>query len=221
MQINISQPGPPQMLELSMFGRMSPEMANLIQTRNNEVDYRLQHHYGSAGTTFIQQSNQFFQNYMETSGLKAAESMILSGAATIAFHSDHLIPLETYEELQTAHVRYQVYLMANPAIRQLYFDNRIEGYSETYENHDGQVTGFQHDTFREVVNGMSRSSYDPNVPEDFEEEWVTVCQDTLEDNSLLFQEKVNIINAWGLQDQATFKGIDSTSIDGFNIRPKS
>lgn len=222
MLINIAPAGPPQMMEMSLFGRASPELNAFLQHRSQEVSHRLQNNYGAAGALFLQQSQQFYQDYALSSGVKAAESMILSGLSTISTNlSENLIPLETYEQLQSAHCRYQPYLMANPVVRELYISQRIEGYSETYENTEGENTGFNQIAFREVVTGMDNLSYEI-VPEEKEEHWVTTTQDSLEsDTELSFLEKVNILNAWQLQNKAVFEEKDPTSVDGFKIREKS
>lgn len=223
MQINIAPPGPPQMMEMSLFGRASPELNAFLQQRSQEVSYRLQNNYGTAGTLFMQQSQQFYQDFAVSSGVKAAESMILSGAATISTNlSENLVPLETYEQLQAAHSRYQPYLMANPVVRSYYLEERLEGYSETYENREGNNIGWDQVAYREVVSGMNRSSYDFSYISEEEEEWLTTTQDSLDgEPDLSFLEKVNVINAWHLQNKAIDENIDPTSVDGFKIREKS
>ena len=221
MQIQIDPPGPPQMMEMSFFGRASPELTAYIQHRNQEVDYRLQN-FGEAGQRFMRQSEQFYQDFADRSGIKAAESMILSGVTVLTDNlAEILSPLETFEQLQEAHSRYQYYLMANPAIRTLYLQDRIEGYVDTYENREGDAVGLTSTPYREVINGMSRSSYDPDFPDDGEEQWVTTTQDTLDgEPEPSFLEKVNIINAWNLQNAALAENLDPTSIDGFEVRPE-
>lgn len=225
MIINIAAAGPPQMMEMALFGRPSAELNAYIQHRNQEVDQRLQNMYGDAGRQFLQQSQQYYQTFSQSTGMKAAESMILSSASALDGNmSMNLLPLETYEQLQTAHHRYQNYLMANPVVRQLYLDGRVEGYSDTYQNIEGSAIGWDHHVYREVVSGMSRSSYDPSF-DPFDETqaecWVTTTQDSLDgEEPPRFLEKVNVINAWNLQNAAVAENIDPCSIDNFPIRPK-
>lgn len=221
MKINIAQPGPPQMMEMSLYSRPSTELQAYIQQRNNETAYRMQNLYGEEGKSFLQQAQQHYQTYADDTGVKAAQAIILTSSAAISDISENLVPLETFEQLQSAHLRYQNFLMANPLVRRYYLDGRAEGYSDTYNNFEGNAVGLDQTYYREVINGVGKSSYDETFDLEKGEEWVTTTHDSLEGlEPLEFLEKVNIINAWNLQNLALSKDIDPTSIDGFNLRPE-
>lgn len=220
MLINIAPPGPPQMMEMSIFGKPSFELNGFLQKRQEDLNNRLVASYGDAGLNFVNDTNRFYNDYVNSTGVKTAEQMILLGnSIAVNTHSNYMTPLETLDELLSANRTYQNYLMANPTVRTLYLEDLIEGYSDTYINHDATNLGFEQNDFREVVNSLSRSSYDESF--DGDEEWITTTHSEQLEEPLNFLEKVNVINAWRLQDSLVRDGKDPTSIDGFNIRAKT
>ena len=218
MQISVGQPGPPGLMEMNVFGRPSEQSQQFVNNLNQQFlnDART---YGQTGMEFYNRSMQYFDNYASDSGLRMAETMIDLGL--VAGNTETTIaPIYDLEGLRTASVRYQEYLMANVPMRELYLQDRVEGYADTYFNYQGPAIGMDHDPYRMVISGVGRSAYD-ELPEGVDEEYVTTCQDYDGDGiELSSLEKFNIINAWGVQNAAIAKGMDPSSIDGFKIRKK-
>lgn len=228
MQINLLPPGPPMMMEMSIFARPSVEMQQYINQHNQQLEYRMTNMYGEAGTRYLQQTNEAYKNYADTSGLLVAERLVEQTNTALSSNAGHLTPLNTYEELQSAHLRYQDYLMANPAITTLFLQGRISGYSDTWVNTQGNAVGWQRDAYREIADGMGRSSFDPDFNAKELDEHYTHCstsEDMVDQDGNLFNRpsfyaRINVLNAWHLQNQAIQENIDTTSVDGFEIRPE-
>ena len=223
MQVNILPPGPPALMEAMVFAAPPQQLQQYIYQRNQDLEHRLTTYYGEQGQTFLTQSNQFYQDYVKSSGMREAEVIAQQTVTALSSHSGVIVPLETIEELQRAagdHIRY---LMANPQMTQLMLDNRIDGYAERWTNDEGNAIGFERDAYRIAVNNMGRSSYDPEWSDTQEEQW-NACSNSLSDEGqegLSFQSQVNILRSWNIQNMALLKAIDPSSIDNFDVRPKT
>lgn len=216
MQITVTPPGPPGLMELSVFGRPTHESQQFVQNLNQQFMAQVGG-YGAQAMEFYNRSMQYFDNFSQTSGIKTAEALIDLGLATTDPETA-IIPVYDLEGLRKVSVRYQEYLMANPVVRELYLADRVEGYVDTYYNYQGNAIGMNHDPYREVISGVNRGAYD-ELPEGVDEEFVITCQDHVDDAvELSSLNKFNIINAWGIQNAAVHAGHDPTSIDGFKVR---
>lgn len=216
MQISVGQPGPPGMMEMSVFGRPSMESQQFV-TQLNQQFLNQAGQYGAQGMEFFNRSMQYFDHYTDTSGIKMAETMIDLGLAAGNTESA-IVPIYDIEGLRKVSLRFQDYLMANPVVRELYLQDRVEGYVDTYYNYQGNAIGMNHDAYREVISGVNRGAYD-ELPEGVDEEYVITCQDPMNDEAELSSlNKFTIINAWGVQNAAVHRGLDPSSVDGFKIR---
>lgn len=89
-----------------------------------------------------------------------------------AFGSNDFRPISDIGSMQNAPDVMQRYIMANPTVRQLYIDGRVDGYSETYVDNTNKVgIGRDHYDYRKVTNGyfMEKESGVTNyyhLPED-------------------------------------------------------
>ena len=216
MQITVTPPGPPGLMELSVFGRPTHESQQFVQNLNQQFMSQVGG-YGAQAIEFYNRSMRYFDNFSQTSGIKTAEAVIDLGLATTDPETA-IIPVYDLEDLRKVSVRYQEYLMANPVVRELYLADRVEGYVDTYYNYQGNAIGMNHDPYREVISGVNRGAYD-ELPEGVDEEFVITCQDHVDDAvELSSLNKFNIINAWGIQNAAVHAGHDPSSIDGFKVR---
>lgn len=219
MQIVIRPPAPAGYMETVMFARPTAEVNMFINQRNQELHNRLTQYYGAAGQEFLQSSQTFHEEFRKNAGLEAAEQIVLMSNNALASNSGYLVPLQTVEELQGASGRYLTYLMANPNVTQLYYDNRIDGYGELFLDPEPKLVGENRNAYRAVVSGVGTSYYNYDHEEAENETWITYSNNESDEGMpLLSQEQYNVINAWKLQDLAIDDNIDPTSIDGFEIR---
>lgn len=107
------------------------------------------------------------------------------------FQQDVIKPLWSIEEIQRATVNMQRWVMAHPGLREIYHQQRCDGYSNTYvDMHPGDV-GEKHYDYRRVMDGFVQEDdegtfkvtyYYDDVPED--------------DVDLTLRDKVDITNTW-------------------------
>lgn len=220
MQIVIQPPAPVGYMETVMFARPDAGMMNYFNQRNQELETRLTQYYGAAGQAFLTSTKNFYQEYKQNVGLEAAEQIVLMSNNALASNSGYLVPLKTVEELQSASGRYLDYLMSNPVVTELFYQNRLDGYGELYYDYQKGLVGEQRDAYRAVVTGMGQSYVDPNYDSE-DETWIIYSQDEEHDvNPLLVTEQKNVLDAWNLQNIAIANNIDPTSLDGFEVRPE-
>ncbi len=217
MQIQIAQPGPPSMVEMGVFAPPSQELMMAQQQYQQHVYQQLQG-YGQAGIDYFNQTKQSHQNFYKDSGMATAQTLANLGEISQGgFSNFYLHPIIDLEGLQNASVEYQPYLMANPVVRQMYLDGRLEGYIDTYDNPEGNVVGLRHQTYRDVITTAGNWMYED--PEKHGYYFRECIGDQMDERLLTLKEKVNVFHAWLLQNSAIEQGQDPSSIDGFDIRP--
>jgi hypothetical protein len=117
-------------------------------------------------------------------------------------------PLVSYEEFQIAQPVMQRYIMAQPDIRQLFFDQRCDGFSDTYVDQQPGKIGETHYDYRRVMNGM--------MVEEGEDFVVHHYLDELRegDRELTFHEQVDILSTWQVMSMFMQEKKDPTNIYG-------
>ncbi len=129
-----------------------------------------------------------------------------------------IVPLRTLADLQCAQPIMQRYMMANPMVQQYYFDNRIEGYSDSYVSIDHGKIGEANYDYRRVMNGIVIDVEEP----DGSLTWVApqYYEDLREgDRELDMQEQSTILKSWDILELFLHAGKeDPTSIYGAKIR---
>lgn len=66
---------------------------------------------------------------------------------------DRVKPITVLVDFQHAKPTMRRIIMAEPRTRQMYYDNRLDGYDGLYEDDDVGVIGRRHEVYREVMNG--------------------------------------------------------------------
>lgn len=120
---------------------------------------------------------------------------------------DEVRELHTPEEFQCAGSTLRRFLMANPTLRRLHRQGRIEGYGSLYQDPDPHSDGKYHYDWRQVMSGMVEVNEDPNA----EYEWVatTYFDELLEgDVELTHIQKEIIRDNWARQEAMLLFGQD-------------
>lgn len=148
----------------------------------------------SVGNTALQQiynvAQQTYQYVMDTRPWELAEA--LQRQASHMFDPNAIRPLTVLAELQTAKPVMQRWMMAQPEVRQMWVDGRIDGYSATYQDAQPGMIGAQHYDYRMATTGMI------DINEETED-WAAVnyVEELVEgDRVLSFNEKVDIRISW-------------------------
>jgi hypothetical protein len=148
-------------------------------------------------TTILTQAGQQFIDYGRQLHQQLAESRTAQYVAAVQravgsiWQADSIRYLETIGELQWAPLSMQRLIMAEPTVRGLYHQQRVEGYSGSYRDDYPDDVGVNHYDYRRATNGL--------VQWDSEGNWsATTYFDDLEpgDRDLTLLEQVDIECTW-------------------------
>lgn len=149
--------GHPDMFNHLAFGVPTQRVANFLESQFNNMSATL----SEAGQAFMERSRAVFERF------HGAESMRLAKAAmrTVQhmFDPDDVHFLGTISAMQQANLKMQRWVMACPEIRDLYHQQRCDGYSITYVDTEPGFVGKEHTDWRIVNNGFVHE-----LPEDHE-----------------------------------------------------
>ena len=144
------------------------------------------------GRQFFEQTQALYHRLEQSNParlIKAAKRAIGS-----IWQNNEIRYLSTIGEMQWAPLAMQRYIMAEPTVRQMYHEQRLEGYDGTYKDAYPEDIGESHYHYRRVMNGI----VDFNEGDD-EPEWsATTYYDDLEeeDNELDLLEQDDILLSW-------------------------
>lgn len=170
---------------------------------------------GFPSQTSIQQLQQQFQQSMTY--LNDAQRSIVSNAQT-AYRlmtqnesanllrnlgtkinnvwSSGIQQLYSLDEIQTADIIMQRWIMAHSGLRTMYLDNCCDGYGEAYENVQGESVGRDQYDWRQVMNGVAVTSEEGNAYTEFYHD-----SRSRDDIVLSVSEQVDILSTWSLIDR--------------------
>ncbi len=146
------------------------------------------------GRKFMEGARDVFQRVCESDTARLARAAIR--AAKGIFHPNHIMPLQNLDAFQSAQPVMQRYIMAQIDIRQMYHDNRCDGYSDSYVDLYPSKVGVDHYDYRRATNHMVQECV-----VDGKASWsvTAYAEDLVEgDRELGFDEKVCIQKTWDL-----------------------
>lgn len=151
----------------------------------------------------IYSSLQDSYNYLSDTLMKNAVISELRNC-NLVMADNYYAELLTFNQLQEATLTMQRWVMAHPQVRELYLEQNIDGYTPTYVNLDGKVTGDAEYNYRRVMNNVL-------IPGD--EQWtVNHYIDELlpGDRELEIYEQHMVLNTWEAIDWMLKSGYDFT-----------
>jgi hypothetical protein len=173
-----------------LYSPKHPSTVDFIKNQLNNFSNTLT----DAGRTFLQDSSELIEKF------NGSEAMRLSRVAykkvSNLFQKDVIKPLCEVTEFQIAQLQMQRWIMAEPTVRTLYHQQRIDGYSETYVDVQPEATGDEHYDYRRVMDGIVT---DLPVDGDSEAGWShTQFIDDLKegDRELDIDEQSDILITW-------------------------
>lgn len=207
MQAQVIQGGSPTTFNMLVYPEQSASIQHYIQNQIQTFSSQVCGAVGSYAQTFVDRAKQLYEQYNNSAVIQAARATLR--AASAVFHPNSIVAFESLESFQAAAPLMQRYLMADPVMRQYYFDQRIDGYADTYKNIHGKVSGDQHYDFRRVTNEVvfTEEEYAQLHGKEYNEEeskygWISVSysEDILEgDRDLKTYEQHDILADWQLQ----------------------
>lgn len=161
----------------------------------------------------------FEQNRLEIAPLNFNE--VRSRAVAAMRSLDHMFApdvvqrLDRIDAIQHAPETMRRYVMANPVVRQRYYDQRLEGYYEKYIDPYPNRIGIEDPVYRSVMDGIVQEDEEGNC-------WYWDYDDTngddLQEQELTLEEKYAIIDTWETTNRYLEEnGEDPTSVFNNNL----
>lgn len=107
---------------------------------------------------------------------------------------NYISPLTTVEQLQQATPVMQRWVMSHPEVRQLYLQQNIDGYSDSYHNVFGKGVGEDDYNYRRVMHGVLQDDGVHMYTKHYEEELI------VGDRMLDHHEQVGILSTYDAID---------------------
>ncbi len=148
-----------------------------------------------AGERFFAGAQDLYERFNSSHAVRAVRAA--GRALSNLWQLDEIRPLVDIGELQNAPPTMQRWIMAEPEVRRLYHQQRIDGYSHTYQDMQPGAIGEEHYDYRRVMDGMV--VVDEVADEDGEYGWTatTYLEELLpDDNDLDIVEQVDITDTW-------------------------
>ena len=225
MQAQVIHGGSPTTFNLLVYPEQSSSIQQYIQHQLQTFSSQVSGAVNSYAQTFVDRAKELYDQYNNSAVIQAARATLR--AASAVFHPNSIVMFDSLESLQAASPLMQRYLMADPVVRQYYFDQRIDGYSDTYKNLHGKVSGDQHYDFRRVTDGVvfTEQEYAELHGKDYDEHdsqygWISVSysEDMLGgDRELKTFEQHDILSDWQLQRAFLKKLQDPTNPYGGDV----
>lgn len=164
-----------------------------VQYLRNQVE-SLGQFVGTASAAWIDRVQDSYNRFSSDDALRHARAAMRKVSSY--FQADNIRELTTLGQVQNAPVMMQRFLMAVPEIRQMYMDQRIDGYSSSYVDMQPGMIGEDHYDYRRVMQGRVIDL--PVSEENPEGGWkVTTFFDELHegDRELRLQEQNDVLSS--------------------------
>lgn len=168
------------------YGKPHPGTQQFLQTQIQNMSNVAT----EAGQRFYQNAVNLYDRFSGSTAMRYANAA--RRAIGSIWQSDEIRRLASTGDFQQAPLTMQRWIMAEPTVRRLYQQQRVEGYEGSYVDvHKGDI-GEEHYDYRRVMQGIVHG-------EDTDEDWTatTYLDDLLpDDQELLLEEQVDILDSW-------------------------
>lgn len=208
--INVVEVNDPRSFDLFMYPDQSPLNHQYISNQLSAFSQSLT----DVGRKFLETSREIYEKINDAVAVRAAKAALRMAKGL--FHPNAIVPLETIDDLRSAQPVMQRYIMAEPILRAMYHEQRIDGYSDTYRDIQPGVVGEEHFDYRRVMTGFVQEEKTANG----EDSWVArqYLDDLHEDDRELdIHERHIVIRAWDLAKVFIEAKQDPTNIFGGDI----
>lgn len=194
---------PPNTIDYLIYPDQAVSTQQYILTQLNNY----QNLFHETEQTYIQRARQLYDSIHNSDIARQARAAIRSVKG--ALRPDVICELTDLEDVRSAQPRMARYIMAQPDIRQLYHQQRCDGYHDVYVDHYPNDIKHSHYDYQLVMSGIVQDIKDENG----EDSWMvtTYATDIIEgDKALDFYEKVDILHTWEIIELAIKSGQDPT-----------
>lgn len=131
-----------------LFGTLSQNTVNYLQDQiqslaNTGSEY---------GQKLYEKSMVLFNAVNSDAAVLAAEAVLNQVESMMG--QDMIERLTTIPQLQAAQSQMQGWLMTDPTLRQAWYDGKVEGYSDTYNDPEPGRVGHEQQAYRQLMNGV-------------------------------------------------------------------
>lgn len=171
-----------------MFGAPHPGTVNFLRNQLNEINHQMSTGALGAAQSFFTGAETRFNEF-------ASDVAILKAKNILQQHSSNLENFAYLREIHTiqqALPNMQNWIMTMPELREMYHNNQIDGYSETYVDDAPGCIGDTHMPYRNLMNGIVTS----HQPE-HQMTYYYQSHQSEEGDELGFFEKLSVLNTWG------------------------
>lgn len=140
------------------------------------------------GQNFINKTKQLYEAAKSSDAIRIARMAIEQVKSLVK--PNVITSLNSIVEIQTAQDAMQKWIMAYPPLKQLHNEQRIYGYSETYNDVSPGEVGNNDYNYRRVMNGVLQVTEDMVIIEHYIEELLEG------DRELRHDEQVDILSTW-------------------------
>lgn len=178
-----------------VYGQRHPGNQNFIE-RQMEMFSNTLH---DAGSSFMSSMQELYDRFSSSSAIRAAQAAIRK--VTSMFDRDEVRSMWDIGQMQAAQFQMQRWIMACPEVRELYHQQRCDGFSDTYIDMHPGVKGADHYDYRRVTDGVIMDTEDGG--------WVcTNYFDPLEegDVELTHEAKIDVLSTWSFVRMYLEKG---------------
>lgn len=175
------------LMDIAAGGHMDTQTTSWLADRSSA----LRESMGSAALNWFNTAKSFVQIIDTSSAIQAFRN--ITSKQESVWNTNNIHQCFTIEQLQTANPVQQRYIMAEPRLRDMYLNNSVEGYGDSYVNNQGDAIGVKQYDYRRVTDGIMLEQPD----ETFE---VNVFHEIIPDGDkeLTLHQKVDILRNWNL-----------------------
>ena len=188
-----------------LYGQQSPETVEFFRQQAYEYANLVQGY----NPQYAQAAINTFENIHGHEAMRKVRA--LKRQIGHLWQTDVIRPIVSIEDCCTAPPTMRRWLMAEPYIRRMYHGGQIDGYSQSYYDFHGKVSGEDHYDYRRVTEGLIE------VDEDGYESYASYFDDVVEGDVLEIEEQVDIVTGWTFLVSSVKEGIDPTSRFGTRI----
>lgn len=210
MQINVVEGSSPAMFTAMVFPQATEDVKNWLRDQWATTTSMLT----ETGKHYAQQAYQLYDSLVDNTLFRKVRAVL---GKEHDKRPDVIWQAETLEDIQGLKPLMQRYVMAMPQIRQLYHEQRCDGYSDSYVDLYPDAVGEGHVDYERVMSGIVTElpAIDGKEPG-----WkATMYPNDVKDGDreLEADEQFKILNTWDWVGLYVARGEDPTSMIGDKI----
>lgn len=133
-----------------VYGELHPGTINFLNSQ--QQSFGVTDMLTEKAMQFRQSIESQVQRFNVSSFMRTARAAIRK--VSNVWRTDDIIPMSDIGQMQHAKPLMQRYIMAEPTLREMYIEQRVDGYSESYVDTDPNKVGYDHYDFRRVTNAV-------------------------------------------------------------------